>query len=82
VKSPNMTDPLLKTRLHIPQARRVVVPRPSLFELIPRHDYSCFTLISAPVGFGKATLLGEWVRKNEIHASTSGIAGIVPLGSK
>jgi len=77
-----MTDPLLKTKLHIPQARSVVVPRPRLLELINRHDCPCFTLISAPVGFGKTTLLGEWVRKNEIHASTSGIAGIVHLGSK
>ncbi|TFH36649.1 MAG: hypothetical protein E4G99_04430 [Anaerolineales bacterium] len=64
-----MSSSLLKTKLHIPQARPVLVARPRLIERINQHDCPCFTLISAPAGFGKTTLLSDWVRQNQVPAA-------------
>jgi len=58
--------PLLKTKLYIPpvRPRERVVPRPRLIEQLSESLGSGhkLTLVSAPAGFGKTTLLGEWVQ--------------------
>jgi LuxR family maltose regulon positive regulatory protein len=64
-----ISDTILQTKLHIPQARPVLVPRPRLIEQINRLQTPCFTLISAPAGFGKTTLLSEWVRQDQVTAA-------------
>jgi LuxR family maltose regulon positive regulatory protein len=51
--------PLLQTKLFIPQLRRDLVPRPRLVERLSRSRR--LTLISAPPGFGKTTLLAAWL---------------------
>jgi LuxR family maltose regulon positive regulatory protein len=58
-----MPAPLLATKLYIPPPRSKVVLRPRLIE---RLNAGCaqdcrLTLISAPAGFGKTTLVSEWV---------------------
>jgi LuxR family maltose regulon positive regulatory protein len=54
--------PLLATRMHIPQAREELVPRPRLLEKL-KTGLSCpLTLITAPAGFGKTTLASSWLR--------------------
>ena len=63
------SETLLKTKLHIPRTRSVLVQRPRLLDLINRHDPPCFTLISAPAGFGKTTLLSDWVDEIKIPAA-------------
>ena len=58
-----MTAPLLTTKLHIPPARPGLVSRPRLIERLNeglRLGHR-LTLISAPAGFGKTTLLSEWI---------------------
>ncbi len=60
-----MPMPILATKLYIPPPRPQVVPRSRLVErlnegLSARHK---LTLISAPAGFGKTTLLSEWVAR-------------------
>jgi LuxR family maltose regulon positive regulatory protein len=59
-----MATQLLSTKLYIPPLRRLrsVVPRPRLIERLnagPRSGRK-LTLVSAPAGFGKTTLLSEW----------------------
>ena len=44
-----------------PQARPNLVARPRLTERLNRESGRRLTLITAPAGFGKTTLLGEWV---------------------
>jgi LuxR family maltose regulon positive regulatory protein len=53
--------PLLETKLYVPRSRPGLVPRPRLSERLDRGTRSKLTLVSAPAGFGKTTLLTEWL---------------------
>jgi LuxR family maltose regulon positive regulatory protein len=56
-----MASPLVETKLYIPKLRRSLVARPRLSERLSRGAESRLTLISAPAGFGKTTLLSAWL---------------------
>ena len=51
--------PLLETKLYLPQWSAALVSRSHLIDCI--HPKRKLTLVSAPAGFGKTTLLSEWV---------------------
>ena len=53
--------PLLETKLHIPRWRPGLVMRPRLVERLHHGTEGKLTLVSAPAGFGKTTLLAEWL---------------------
>jgi LuxR family transcriptional regulator, maltose regulon positive regulatory protein len=53
--------PILATKLYIPRPRPNVVSRPRLLERLNEGLHRKLTLISAPAGFGKTTLVSEWV---------------------
>src|SRR3954464_9799813 len=55
-----MSMPLLATKLYIPPPRSNAVLRPRLIERLNQGLHRKLTLISAPAGFGKTTLLSEW----------------------
>jgi len=52
---------LLRTKLYIPPLRPEWVSRPRLIERLDAGLDRKLTLVSAPAGFGKTTLLGEWI---------------------
>jgi LuxR family maltose regulon positive regulatory protein len=52
-----MADLLVESKLLLPAPRREVVLRPRLAELLQRGSRAPVTLVSAPAGFGKTTLL-------------------------
>ncbi|MCB0198346.1 MAG: hypothetical protein KDJ65_40780, partial [Anaerolineae bacterium] len=56
-------QPILATKLYIPSPRPNRVPRPRLTARLSvgPHPIAAVTLISAPAGFGKTTLVSEWV---------------------
>lgn len=56
-----MTTPILATKLYIPPPRPNVVSRPRLLEQLNEGLHRNLTLISAPAGFGKTTLVSAWV---------------------
>ena len=56
-----MPAALLETKFYVPQLRRGQVPRPRLSERLDRGAASKLMLVSAPAGFGKTTLLTEWL---------------------
>ena len=53
--------PLLETKLYIPQWRPGLVSRLRLIERMHQGIERKLTLVSAPAGFGKTTLLAEWL---------------------
>jgi LuxR family transcriptional regulator, maltose regulon positive regulatory protein len=52
---------LLETKFYVPRSRRDLVPRPRLAERLDRGSGSTLMLVSAPAGFGKTTLLTQWL---------------------
>jgi LuxR family maltose regulon positive regulatory protein len=54
-------DPLLATKLYTPVLRSRRVPRPRLTARLEAGTAGPLTLLSAPAGFGKSTLLAEWI---------------------
>ncbi len=55
-----MSAPLLTTKLYIPPPRPTLVSRPRLIERLNAGHHRKLTLVTAPAGFGKTTLLSEW----------------------
>lgn len=56
-----MQSALLTTKLHIPQSRFQIVSRPRLIDKLNDGCHHKLILISAPAGFGKTTLVSEWI---------------------
>ena len=58
-------ETVLKTKLRAPTLRFEHVPRPSLLKLLRASSDRKLTLISAPAGYGKTTLLTQWRQSEE-----------------
>ena len=58
----HMISTILATKLYIPPTRSELVPRPRLIEVLNEGLHRKLTLISAPAGFGKTTLVSEWLQ--------------------
>ena len=58
-----MPAPILATKLYLPPPRPGMVPRPRLVERLNEGLAAGrkLALISAPAGFGKTTLVSEWI---------------------
>src|SRR5690242_5389453 len=56
-----MSIPILATKLYVPPPPPTVVPRHRLIERLDEGLQHRLTLISAPAGFGKTTLVSAWV---------------------
>jgi LuxR family maltose regulon positive regulatory protein len=57
----DITSSLLSTKLVLPRTRPSLVPRESLFSLLDRGIEHAITLLCAPAGFGKTTLVRAWI---------------------
>jgi LuxR family maltose regulon positive regulatory protein len=58
-----VSDLLLTTKLHIPPPRANLVARPHLLAQLDEGLYYPLMLVSAPPGFGKTTIVSEWIRR-------------------
>src|SRR6266581_3822770 len=56
--------PLLATKHHVPRPRTHLVPRAHLVERLQQGVELALTLVSAPAGFGKTTLLAQWLAES------------------
>ena len=61
-ESAGLHDQLLATKFFIPSFSHALIRRPRLLELLTRKSLECkLALVSAPAGFGKTTLLSNWI---------------------
>ena len=62
-----MATPVLATKLYVPAPRAQVVTRPRLLDRLTagRVAGRKLTLVCAPAGFGKSTLLSEWAARSQ-----------------
>src|SRR3954469_15842187 len=67
-----MLTPLLATKLYIPPPRPNAVPRTRLIARLNQGLHRKLTLIAAPAGFGKTTLVGAWLasRSSELRVTS------------
>ena len=64
-----MIPPVLKTKLYVPTLRPQLVRRMRLIEILQAGLERRLTLVSAPAGFGKTTLICAWIRECEQPAA-------------
>ncbi len=57
---------LLRTKLFVPQVHPELVARPRLFSLLDESRTQKLTLVAAPAGFGKTTLLSAWIAERDV----------------
>jgi LuxR family maltose regulon positive regulatory protein len=56
-----MARSVISTKLYVPRTRRGLTTRPRLTTQLRHSSEAALTLVSAPAGFGKTTLLAEWL---------------------
>jgi LuxR family maltose regulon positive regulatory protein len=56
-----MPGPLIATKFHVPQRRSQTVPRARLTDRLSSGARARLTLVTAPAGFGKTTVVTEWL---------------------
>jgi LuxR family maltose regulon positive regulatory protein len=69
-----METSLLATKLFIPPARPGIVPRPRLMERLQAVLTCRLTLVSASAGFGKSTVLTQWISENKLPGGTAWVS--------
>jgi LuxR family maltose regulon positive regulatory protein len=58
---------ILTTKLYAPPIRSELVMRQRLLDKLSASQHRKLTLISAPAGFGKTTLVSEWIAQSDQH---------------
>ena len=58
-------SPILNTKLHRPPVDENHVHRPHLLEQLDKHRGRPLTLVSAPAGYGKSSIISSWLETNE-----------------
>lgn len=61
-----MEDSIISTKIHIPLPRPTIVERPRLIDQLNQGCQAKLTLISAPAGYGKSSLVSNWAHENSI----------------
>lgn len=59
-----MPTTLLQTKFHMPSLLPTLAPRPRLFAKLTASLQGKLTLVAAPAGFGKTTLICDWLRQS------------------
>jgi LuxR family maltose regulon positive regulatory protein len=61
--------PLIRTKLYRPRLSSELVTRPRLLELLDRTLEVPLALVSAPAGYGKTALVGQWAERLEVPST-------------
>ena len=57
--------PIIRTKLHRPSVARDLVIRQALYDRLDEAGHLPLTLVSAPAGYGKSTLVSHWLETHE-----------------
>ena len=63
--APSWVGQRLSTKLYLPPARQTLVDRPVLLDQLTEGLRGRLTLVSAPAGFGKTSLVAAWRKQCE-----------------
>ena len=61
-----MDTPILLSKLYVPKIRTELVTRPRLLDKLNEGLSGKLTIVSSPAGFGKTTLLSQWVKSTTL----------------
>jgi LuxR family maltose regulon positive regulatory protein len=77
-----VNEPILITKLHRPEPRPRLVERARLLDLLDRGlaEQRRLTLISAPAGYGKTTLVSDWLQRLQHAPQTAAPWAMAWLG--
>lgn len=75
----NAGIPLIETKLYMPRWRPGLISRPRLIQRMKQGMSGKLTLVAAPAGFGKSTLLAEWIA--ELNSREKDVAWVSLEGS-
>src|SRR5207237_8564530 len=57
---PNRPDTFLRTQLRVPPLPPHAISRPHLLQILQQAASRTLTVLTAPAGYGKTTLLSQW----------------------
>lgn len=66
--------PIIRTKLHRPPVAADIVPRPRLVERLEEGATRRLTLVCAPAGYGKSTLLSSWLASSPLPSAWLSLA--------
>lgn len=64
MRSQDPTNPIIRMKLHHPRLADDIVIREQLHADLEQSSGSQFTLVSAPAGYGKSTLISSWLARH------------------
>jgi LuxR family maltose regulon positive regulatory protein len=66
---------LLRTKFYVPPIRSTQIARPRLADLIKAGLERSLILVSAPAGYGKTTLVSNWLKETKIPSAWLSLDG-------
>jgi LuxR family maltose regulon positive regulatory protein len=75
VEDARTSIPLLETKLYVPRSQSGLVSRPRLIEALGQGTAQKLTIVVAPAGFGKTTLVSAWLgARSDTHTAASWVS--------
>ncbi len=71
---PLQFEPLLLTKLQLPRPQQSLLPRLHLLKLLDKGLEKKITLIAGPAGYGKTTLVSQWITEQSTHENFPRVA--------
>jgi LuxR family maltose regulon positive regulatory protein len=69
-------EPLLMPKLQLPRLQKSLLPREHLLELLDKGMERKVTLIAGPAGYGKTTLVGQWIAERGTRPNFPRVASV------
>ncbi len=69
-------EPLLVPKLQLPRAQRSLLLREHLLEMLDKGLERKLTLIAGPAGYGKTTLVGQWIEERSAQTNFPRVASV------